>query len=137
METRMFITTMAGITANKGNYMQPNIDQVNAEVQMMKRQTDQYRDETRADFIRIFEKLEAIHDDLAKLKATPICPDPGACVRLESESKTLRGALEKINSQVGVLQADKQAILGAKTIILGACILVGWLINAAIGYFHK
>ena len=110
--------------------MAPKIDEVNAEVQMMKAQTAEFRTETRGDFLRIFDKLEAIHNDLATLKAQPVCPDPGACVRVEN-------ALVDQNRRLGILEADKQAILGGKTLVVGGCVVVGFLVQTLISWFHK
>jgi hypothetical protein len=117
--------------------MAPNLEQVNAEVQMMKSQTKEFRDETRDDFQRIFTKLEVIHDGMTEMKSKPACADPSACVRIGDEVKTLRAAMEQFNSRLGVMETDKRIIIGLKTYFLGGCFLVGWLIDAAISWFHK
>ena len=117
--------------------MAPKIDGVNAEVQMMKAETKVFRDETREDFRRVFEKLEKIHDDLATLKATPACPDPGACVRVGKELEVQRAALEDHNRRLTTYDLERQKILGGKTMLVAAIIFIGWCVDACINWFHK
>ena len=117
--------------------MAPKIDEVNAEVQMMKAQTKEFRDETRDDFRRVFDKLEQIHSDLAATKAVPTCPDPGACVRVGEELKVQRAALEDHNRRLATYDMERERILGGKTVIVVGTIFVGWVASRMIDWFHK
>ena len=106
-------------------------------VEMLEKQTDEFRSYTHEALLKIFEKLDKIHGDMIELAAKPICLTPNECIRVMEELKIQRGALEDHNRRLMEYDLERQKILGGKTVIVIAIIFIGWCVDAAINWLHK
>lgn len=97
-------------------------DEVQARLEMLEKHNQEFRENTRNDLTKIFGKLEDIHGDMVVVKGIP------------SEIAVQRAALESQNHRIGILEADKQAVIGAKTIFFTVCGFIGWIVLCIIQY---
>jgi hypothetical protein len=105
--------------------MAPNrqtANEVQARLEMLEEHNKEFRENTRTDLTKIFGKLEEIHGDMTVMKGLP------------AEVSIQRAALENMNHRLGILEADKATVIGAKTIFFTVCGFVGWLILCIIQY---
>lgn len=110
--------------------MKQTADQVHEKVVMLEKQTTEFRENTREDLQRIFQKLNDIHSGLQVLQAAPVCADVETCKRLEI-------ALADQNRRLMVIEIERQKILGGKTILVTLCIVIGWAVTNVLAWFHK
>lgn len=105
---------------------QKTASEVHEKVVALEEQTKEFRDNTRDDLRRIFERLDEINQRLAAMQSRPECPDPTACKRMEA-------TLADQNRRLVVIELARQRTLGEIAGIGLACTVVGaaitWLID--------